>query len=436
MLVSFSVENYRSIRSKQTLRLEQDTSISDGDDPIISTEDDLPNLLRAVAIYGANASGKSNLLRAIHEMRAFILASAKELSKGDKINVLPFLLDDESKDNPSRFEIEFISGGVRYEYGYAANKQRVVEEFLNAYPKRVKQTWFRRKLIDDKTEYEWTFSSYFKGEKETIKNSTRSNALFFSTAVQLNNEMLADLQAFFAKKLCVEHNQEVSDSHTKKFMKNHNDGKERVKDFLKKTDTGIDDFNIEYDRLKEEQVETLLEGLPRSVTDDEKEKIRKKLLKEEMMSVRSVHINPVTKQSVEFSLDYESVGTLKLLSMAGLWLNALDTGQTLFVDEIENSLHCRLVGYLIKLFNNPETNPNGAQLVFTTHSSVALDSNEMRRDQIWFTKKDTTLQSIFYPLLKARIGGKLVRKDEKRIKAYLKGEYSGVPDIDKKHLLT
>lgn len=437
MLISFSIENYGSIRDRQTLSLQEDTSISDDTAPLIYNNEELPNLLRAVAIYGANASGKSTFLRAIQEMRSFVLASAKQLTEGDKIKVVPFLLDNKSKENPSKFEIVFIIEGVKYEYGYSVTKNKVVEEFLNAYPKKIKQNWFKRTLTsyqDD--EYDWSFSVHFKGEKEAIKASTRSNALFFSTAVQLNNEMLSELQIFFSKKFFVEQNKQISKSYTAKYMKENLNGKNKVTEFLKRADIGIDDFKIHHEHVKEEQIQALLDGLPKNITEEEKDKIRREILKEEMVTVRSVHINPETNEHVEFPLEYESVGTLKLYSMAGLWLEALERGQTLVIDELENSLHCKLVGYLIKLFNNPITNPNNAQLIFTTHSSVALDSNDLRRDQIWFTKKDNHSQTVLFSLLDVRIDGKLVRKDKKRIKAYLEGAYSAVPNIPNKYQLS
>lgn len=436
MLIQFSVKNYRSIKDWQTLTLKQDTRISDDIGPLIQNSDGLPNLLRAVAIYGANASGKSNILKALEEMRDFILGST-DLKPEDKIDVMPFLLDSSSKSEPSEFEIEFIADdGVKYCYGYAATKERIHREYLDAYPKKSKQNWYTRQLNKKSNEYEWSFSSYFRGEKETIKTSTRENVLFFSTAVFLNNEMLETLQKFFSKKLILELNTEVSTKHTKSYIKRNKSGKKRVIEFLKRTDTGIDDLQIEHKQLKQEQVDTILSTLPKSISDEQKEEIRHEIMQEELFTIRSLHINPDTKKAEAFPAEYESEGTLKLLSCAGLWLWALEYGQTIVVEELENSLHCSLTGYLIKLFNNPKTNPNNAQLIFTTHSSVALRANELRRDQIWFADKDkSTLSTSFYPLSRAKKDGSVPRNNENWLNQYLKGSYSAVPKIDPQYML-
>jgi len=148
-------------------------------------------LLRSAVIYGANASGKSNFLDAMGTMSRIVETSAKESRRGDPVPVTPFMLDPATRDKPSEFEINFIAGGVRYQYGFSATQERVSEEWLLAYPHGRAQRWLGRVWANKKKDYEWLLGANLKGEKNLWKNATRENALFLSTAVQLNSGQLS-----------------------------------------------------------------------------------------------------------------------------------------------------------------------------------------------------------------------------------------------------
>lgn len=431
MLIEFSVENYRSICDRQTISLVQDQTIKDAEDPIIQHEaSGTPNLLRAAAIYGANASGKSNFFRAVFVMRRLILHGEKRLTYGDKIKgIKPFLLNDSSHKEPSTFDIKFLKDGTRYHYGFSATSERIVREFLIAYPNNKKQIWFERTYDNQSEEgYAWKFSAYFKGEKENIRKATLENVLFFSKAVKENHNQLKPLHLFFKDNLYVMAVDGYASTYTEDLLKQEN-GKRKIVDFLKAADVGIDDLLVESKVISDEDLQ-----LPAGMPEDIKKQVRSDLLGQEHTVTKTVHYNPDTNKPVLFDFDEESVGTEKLFERAGLFINALENGSTLFLDEIEASLHSKIVGFLIKLFNSPHTNPKGAQLVFTTHSSVALEEDNFRRDQIWFINK-INLKTIVYPLKRAKANRGVVRKGENRVKSYLSGEYYAVPQINEQFTL-
>jgi AAA15 family ATPase/GTPase len=431
MLIEFGVENYRSICERQFIDLRYDSSIKDNEDPIIfSKNKEIPDLLREAAVYGSNASGKSTLLRALFDMRKIILLSEKKLTYGDKIDrIVPFLLDKNSKNKPTSFDIEFIIENIRYSYGFSATQKKITREYLAAYPNNKKQVWFERTLESpESSEYEWKFSPYFKGEKESIRKATLENILFFSKAVKENNDMLKPIQLFFKNSLYIMPIDGFKSEITEQLLKEES-GKQKILEFLKAADLGIDDLVVESRKIAEGDLK-----LPEEMPQEIKDQIKADFLGKEHIVTRTVHYNLETNEPVLFTLDQESVGTNKLFNRAGLFIKALEEGKILVIDELESSLHCKLVGFIIKLFNSAKTNPNNAQLIFTTHSSVALTNNHLRRDQIWFTSKINN-KTTLYPLKRAKEDKKVVRKGENLIKAYLSGEYSAVPKVNDQYTL-
>lgn len=193
MLVEFRVKNFRSFRDEQVLTLVagHDTTLPGN----CATEGKL-QLLKAAGIYGPNASGKSNLVKAIKVMQDLVLNSA-DFKPGSKLPVTPFLLDEELEGKPSSFEVTFFYEDIRYQYGFTVTNERVHEEWLLAYPKGKAQRWYERTL----NKGDWKFSSFLKGEKAKISDKTRDNALFLSVAAQWNNEQLIHVYKWFKNKL-------------------------------------------------------------------------------------------------------------------------------------------------------------------------------------------------------------------------------------------
>lgn len=199
MLIEFSVSNFRSIREPQTLSLVADTGRELRDTHVtVPMAKGTPALLRAAVIYGANAAGKSNLLKALEFFRTLVLDSARESRAGDPLPVQPFLLDEDSATAPSRFEVLFVQQGVRYQYGVVLDRECVRQEWLVAYPGGRPQRWFERERGQP-----WHFGPHLKPHKSRRlwADATRDNALFLSTAVQLNAEQLRPVYDWFRQQL-------------------------------------------------------------------------------------------------------------------------------------------------------------------------------------------------------------------------------------------
>ena len=418
MLVEFSVENYRSIKERQTFSMVS----SNKDEPAGSNSfqvggvGDL-SLLRSAVIYGANASGKTSLLESIKDMRRLVLESSSSNKKGDSLKISPFALDKNSRNNPTEFEVIVIVGGVRYQYGFTTSSSQIYEEWLIAFPGKSAQKWFHRVWNSEISDYIWKFSSFFKGKKKTIAELTRKNTLFLSLAVDLNNDQLEPLYNWFKANLRHMSVNATHGSYTASVCDESDLKKEEVLKFLGNADISIQDLKITTEKLNSES----------NFFDDVPEPFRN-VMKEVMGDVEAYDIKTVHKDSdgeaVEFELDDESHGTKTLFSYAGPWIDTLDSGNTLFVDELNASLHPKIVEYLVRLFNNPSTNKNNAQLIFTTHETSILSQEVLRRDQVWFCEKNSAEESFIYPLLDFK-----VRKDRDNLELqYLSGRFGAIPN--------
>jgi hypothetical protein len=417
MLIEFSVTNFKSIKTTQTLSLVASSASELREQNCFTTsEQGVPFLLRSAAIYGPNASGKSNLLDAIDFMEGFVRNSSKEGLEGENIEVKPFLFDAVSRDEPSEFEVLFIQEGIRYQYGFAVNQTQVIHEWLIAYPEGRPQRWFEREFDAAADKENWYFGSKFKGRKSVLQETTRSNALFLSTAVQLNNELLKPVYNWFRQKLRTVGVGGYSPTYTTAKCKTETD-KKRILELLNAADISIADINVEMKKFESTD-------LPPEMPEPLKELIRNDLEGKEMPEVKFLHAVEGTEELIALDSDDESVGTRKLFALAGPWLNVLDNGYVLIVDELNNSMHPLMVRFLISLINNPQSNQKNAQLIFSTHDTSVLDNELFRRDQIWFTEKDTTNATRLYPL-----SDFTPRKGEALEKGYLKGRYGALPYI-------
>ncbi len=417
MVIEFSVTNFKSIHSKQTLSMVA-SSISELQEQncFMTAEKGLPPLLRSVVIYGPNASGKSNILEAMDFMENFVTESSKEGQEGEPINVKPFLFNTISRTEPSEFEVLFLQEGIRYQYGFAVNATRVTHEWLIAYPEGRPQRWFEREYNSVTMQENWYFGSKFKGKKTLLQQATRSNALFLSTAVQLNNEQLKPVYSWFHQKLRTIPVTSLFSSYSTSMCKSDT-GKKRVLELLNAADLSITDLKVEIKTFASSDV-------PSDMPEPLKEYLCKALDGKEQPEIKFLHTMGGSKELVPLELFEESVGTRKLFGLAGYWLNMIDKGRVLFVDELNNSMHPKMVRFLIGMINNPQTNKNNAQLIFSTHDTSLLDNELFRRDQIWFTEKDAANSTKLYPL-----SDFTPRKDEALEKGYLNGRYGAIPYI-------
>lgn len=416
MLVEFKVGNYRSFREVQTLSLvaSKDSTLAGN----YATKGKF-NLLKAAGIYGPNASGKSNLIKAVSVIQNLVLNSA-EFKPGSKLPITPFLLNDESTQKPSFFEVTFYHQDIRHQYGFTTTSDRVHEEWLLAYPKSRPQTWYERKFNKKTGETNWYFGPYLKGEREKLKDKTRNNALFLSVAAQWNNEQLTFVYDWFKDKLHIVPPKEnfapvtaemLLDSKKKDWLY------EFVTNSLKDADLWISGVSVEKldrDKLK----------FPTDMPHDIKEKFFELFEEKPPLKVEMLHRNEKTGKSVYFPLKDESDGTQRFFQLLGPWLETVLYGYTVLIDELESSLHPLLTCELVKFIQKSEVKTNVPQLIFATHDTTLLDPELFRRDQIWFTEKDEHSGTRLYPLSDYK-----PRKGEAMQKGYLSGRYGAVPII-------
>lgn len=403
MLLQFSVKNFRSFEKEEIL----DLSAGKGSELRETNTFELSqnqHLVRSAVIYGPNAGGKSNLIRAIYFLQQFVLTSSTAYQEKQKIPLQPFRLNAKSQNEPSEFSIDFVCNAVRFTYHVALNEDQIISEELYAYPKNYRQTWFTRKWDFSSKAFSWYQGPSFKGEHKAWEQMTRANALYLSTAVQFNSEQLKPIFLWFRDQLIILLKngpaQEINFNPdlTFQFLKDPKTAP-LIHKFMECADIGIENFH-----LIEEEVPPI-----------------------KKVAVKTRHKMFDSNQKVFFDLfSDESDGTQRLFSQAGGWLKALREGLVLFVDELDLHLHPNIVRYLIELFHSPKTNQKNAQLVFTTHDTSLLDSDLFRRDQVWFVQKDEQQGSRLYSLLAFK-----PRKGEAIGKGYLQGRYGALPFIGK-----
>ncbi|WP_207837572.1 ATP-binding protein [Pseudomonas sp. 43(2021)] len=416
MLVAFNVGNYRSIKEIQTLSLVRSSGAEKIDTNVINTQNSDgtlgPSLLKSVALYGPNASGKSTLVQALSTMRKIVLQSAT-VAAGTDMPVDPFALDNESAAKPTMFEVIFVKNNVRYQYGFEATKKRVYAEWLYAFPKGRSQEWFIRQWIEENNDYTFKFGDKLKGQRAVWESSTRPDALFLSTAIQLNSEQLKPVYDWFKYKLKVSNGY---GNHMYTAKRCSAKSKNAILDFMKAADFAISDINVE-------EVELSVDSFPKEFPENLRNMLYEQVKDDKIFNVSAVHRNEFG--AFELPLELESDGTRKIFNIAAHWLDALSEGRVLVVDELHERLHPFLVKFLVEAFHNPELNNNGAQLILTTHETSILSQDVFRRDQIWFAERDSSQASKFYPLTDFS-----PKKGQDNLeRSYLTGRYGAVPSI-------
>ncbi|ROH85266.1 ATP-binding protein [Pseudomethylobacillus aquaticus] len=413
MLLEFRVRNYRSIRDEVVLSFVASKDKKLAETHLATTGiSSLPNVLRSAVVYGPNASGKSTLLQALFYMRAVVAESATIMQPGQTFNVQPFRLDMEYAKQPSEFEITFLLDGVRHQYGFTLTPERIVDEWLLVYRAPKPQQWFRRSFNEETQSSDYEFSiTHLTGPRKLWQEATRPNALFLSTAAQLNSELLGPIfrwlveqPDYFGAGLSP-----LPDLTTQLLQTEL--GKKAVREFLASADISISDV-VSVSRPGFQQ--QILFG-PDGANFSREER--------EILMPQFVH--HTEHGSATFELHEESEGTQRLYALIAPVLDVLKNGRLLIVDELDRSLHPLLVRRLVRMFHMPELNPLGAQLLFSTHDTSLLDRTLFRRDQIWFTEKDRDQATRLFPLSDFS-----PRETEAWEKGYLIGRYGAVPFFD------
>lgn len=410
MLLEFRVRNYRSFKCENALTLvaSRDSSLAETN-TIETRMPSVPRALRSAVIYGANASGKSNLVRALQLMRGVVLESAA-LQPNQLFHVQPFRLDEQSSREPTLFEVTIMIGGVRYQYGFEFVAARIVSEWLLVYQKSKPQRWFDRRVGESDGKDKFEFGPHLSGAKRIWQEVTRPNALFLSTAVQFNSEVLAPLYSWFAETLNVFLDGGQLPPEFSTNMIQTPAGQARIASLLSAADIAIASISAEP-----------MKGFRQTFNLDPAKGVADAKIEEtEILMPRFNHKSGDVLADFEFG--DESQGTQKLYSLAGPLFDIIEKGRILVIDELDRSFHPLLVRQIIETFQNPKINCLGAQLIFTTHDTAQLDSSLLRRDQIWFTEKRRDQSSELVPLMEFS-----PRKGEALERGYLGGRYGGVP---------
>ncbi|MEV4242266.1 ATP-binding protein [Streptosporangium canum] len=407
MLIRFRVANHRSIRDEHELSL-----IATEFDEGAGRRTGLKYRGRDVSaqpvagVFGANASGKSNLLSGFRLMRDAVRDSFADWAKAPEVVPRqPFKLDPASREETTLFEVDLALGRdpVRYTYGFELSDERVEAEWLYAYPHGRRNVWFDREADRPESEGgEFIFRGEgFRGEREPLVRLTRPNALFLSVGATLNDPQLSAIHRWFldVNLWLVTPGRDLSArvDWTKRLLTRSDQAEnylERITQLLQSADLGV----------------TRLDTDP------------------ETGEIRLWHRTPAGGETpLDFRTE-ESLGTHAWFAFLGPMLTVLDQGSVLLVDELDSSLHPTLAAEVVRVFQDPASNPRGAQLIFTTHDATLLGSEvldrPLNRDQVWITAKRRSGETELYPLTEAK-----PRKEENLERGYLRGRYGGVPQV-------
>lgn len=424
MLLAFRAENARSFREPVELSF-LSTRVSDAEvvREISWREGGKPvGVLPVAGIFGANASGKSNLLKAMYDMRSFVLHSFRKGTPGGGMPSRPFLMGGDGGKAPSTYEVDLVVDGVRYEYGFRLDAERTLEEWARNFPHG------RPALLFHRDGDQVHLGTAVRARGRSILDILRPNALFLSTAAAADHPVLLPLYEWFKRNLLLadEDSRDKRQAFTTEMLDQDKTARQ-VMDLLREADLGITGARRqEMDTATRERIERALRvlgGEEEGVEDDSE-------IKFEDFEVRLTHQS--AGGEVELSPLDESLGTLVWFGMAGPVVDALTEGSVLLADELDASLHPALVGILVQLFQSPTSNPRRAQFVFNSHDVTLMGDSEARalaRDQIWFTEKDNDGGTRLYPLTDLE-----PRKGEAVVRRYLAGRYGATPIISTRQL--
>lgn len=409
MLIQFNFKNYKSFKGEASLDLSA-AKMTEFSDRVVSVGGD--KILPVAAIYGANASGKSNVYRAFEYMSHYVVNSFKfgdEEELFEQYRPVPFLFDSVSEQAESSFEVYFTIPGdpseKSYNYGFCVGKEGIAEEWLNAKAKTARQY----KSVFYRSKDEIDLSGLPKKSKENIEIALEKQVLIISLGAKLKIAKCKLVRDWFA----INEFADFGDVVTNLFMSrrlpkgfvDNREVRKNVIDYFASFDENIKDFQVEK-------------------VPGEGDK------KEERYKINALHKKTDSNEMAEIPLDLESAGTLKMFALYPELQETLNKGSVFFIDELNARLHPLLVRNFILTFLNPQINTRHAQLIFTTHDTWQLSNQLLRRDEIWFTEKDAQGVSTLYSLADfVDEDGSRIRKDESYEKNYLIGKYGAIPSL-------
>ncbi len=386
MLLQFSMKNHRSMKEKAVISMSatKDKSLAES----LITPDGKRTLVPVMAIYGANAAGKSNVLHALFLMRDMICGKYAKLLKGEPLPQEPFAFVEGELD-PTEFEIVYYYKGIKYAYGYSFDKAHILTEYLYHWPRGREALIFSR----EKDKYEFRENIQ---EQTTLAGRTPENRLYLVSSNEWNCAQTEKAYLWFQQSIYGILDMGMDTAQTITKIQEGGRKKERVLKEMLLADLGIKDVVIRGNK-KDPEISTV-----HRLTDEKG-----------------------NESTYSLQMGQESMGTQRFFARIGLWLEAMEEGALLLVDEIESSMHPLLTRHLIEMIQDPQINTKHAQLIFTTHDTGLLDLTLLRRDQIWFAEKDEkTMQTEVYALAEFS-----PRKGENISKGYLQGRYGAIPFI-------
>lgn len=416
MLIQFNFKNFKSFRDEATLDMSA-TKITEHEDHVVDIAND--KLLKVAAIYGANASGKSNVYDAFGYMRYYVSESFKfgdedggYRKNDDYTKVTPFLFDEDSCNGETLFEVFYIDNmentGKTYQYGFVLKGNEVVEEWLYSKAKTARNNY--RTIFYRKIGEELEMNGIPKRHIENIKASLNKESLIVSLGAKLRIEKLKSVRDWFLKNDAINFGNPTENLIRSwvvpdEFVNNKEVQRNMIK-YFSTFDESIKDFKVEEDLA------------------DEDDNINKNYL------IETIHKKAGGEGIASIPLSQESSGTQKMFALYPSIKEVLDNGGTLFVDELNARLHPLLVRNIILTFLSPEINSENAQLIFTTHDIGQLSNDLLRRDEIWMVNKNSDGISELYSLadFKDEDGNK-VRRDEDLAKKYMLGNYGAIPAL-------
>lgn len=427
MLIEFTFSNYRSFRDEAILSMEA-TGLGAFKNCLITHGN--MKLLPGVAVYGKNGGGKSNIIRAFWLAVQFIKNAQRTQHEKATIPVVPFALNDYSSSEPTEFHFVYTLDGIKYWYGFTATKEQIIQEYLYHAPKGQKALVFSR----EKQTFSFTEA---KSRRKLISETVASNQLYFSVACTMNDSACIKAMSWFRDRIFFSRDYSDIPRQLLEYSDDTNMLK-AISDYAKAADFGIKDMLFEINSKEMRNELTFPEGIPEEIktaltqfVHTLSETSNNSEIRLKMGEVKAASIHPGVDHSgnqktYSLELSDESDGTRKLMSIAPAIESVLSNGGVLLVDEIERELHPMLVDYIIAKFQSKRTNPNGAQIIFTTHNTELMNLELLRKDQFYFVdKNELDGSSELYG-----ISDFSTRTTDNIRKAYLLGKYGATPNIE------
>ena len=409
MIVQFSVENFMSIKEKVIFSMLASSDKEIPENLILGKKE---NYLKSAVMYGANASGKSNLIKAMNTV-VIMIRNSNNMQPGLKLPIVPFKFDKEYVKKPSSFELIMIINNIKYVYGFVADENRIYEEYLYYYPNGKETELFERTQVN---KYHYTSN---ENVLKDIVSKNMENKFLLATATTWNYEKTKPVYEFITNGIEILFDYNTIKPLSFSLYKNDNNGelKEFSLNILNEAEMNISGYNVTDVEITDEQ----LSAIPLELRGF----FNKKTRSFHITTRHNITTEDGKEEDIDLDFEEESLGTQNMFILNPILLYVLKKGKVLIIDELDRSLHPFLVEYIVKIFNSEKYNKNGAQLIFNTHDTNLLNLSLFRRDQIWFTEKDYKKGATdLYPL-----DDFPVRKTENIEKGYLNGRYGAIPFI-------